>query len=342
MPRKTKQNDITSIELIAKINPKNIRLMDEFLVYLKSLKRSEKTLHGYKNDIQIFFVFLLQKCDNKFFVDINKRDIIAYQNWLLYDHENSPARIRRLKSTLSSMSNYLENICDDLYPDYKSIVRKVETIKNEPVREKTVFEDEQLEKLLTCLVDTGKHMQACCVALGMFSGARKSELMRFEVSFFKDENVLFGSLYKTPKIKTKGQAGGKYISKFVLKHEFDKYLNLWLKERKELGIDSKWLFVYKDKTSGDWEQLKADTLNSWAVTFSNILGVDFYFHSLRHFWTTTLVKKGFPNNVIKDLTGWESEEMCSRYTDLSEEDTFSKYFDENGVKEVKKPNLMDL
>ena len=34
MGRKTKQNKITSPELIAQINPKNIRLMNDFLDYL--------------------------------------------------------------------------------------------------------------------------------------------------------------------------------------------------------------------------------------------------------------------------------------------------------------------
>ena len=38
-----------------------------------------------------------------------KRNIVAYQNWLLNSNENSPARIRRLKAALSSMSNFIDN-----------------------------------------------------------------------------------------------------------------------------------------------------------------------------------------------------------------------------------------
>lgn len=37
MGRKTRQNKITSPELIAQINPKNIRLMNDFLEYLRSM-----------------------------------------------------------------------------------------------------------------------------------------------------------------------------------------------------------------------------------------------------------------------------------------------------------------
>ena len=39
MGRKTKQNKITSPELLAQVNPENTRLLDDFLVYLNE-KRS--------------------------------------------------------------------------------------------------------------------------------------------------------------------------------------------------------------------------------------------------------------------------------------------------------------
>lgn len=44
MGRKTKQNKITSPELIAQINPKNIRLMNDFLEYLRSIGKQNPQL----------------------------------------------------------------------------------------------------------------------------------------------------------------------------------------------------------------------------------------------------------------------------------------------------------
>lgn len=104
MGRKTKQNKITSPELIAQINPKNIRLMNDFLDYLRSVGKAESTVKAYTSDLYIFFVWALQNADNKYFPEISKRDIVAYQNWLLRNNENSPARVRRLKATLPSLS----------------------------------------------------------------------------------------------------------------------------------------------------------------------------------------------------------------------------------------------
>ena len=342
MGRKTQQNDITSKELLDKINPKNKRLMSDFLIYLKSIQRSINTVETYTNDLEIFFVWCLQNADNKFFVDINKRDIISYQNYLIYINNNSPARVRRLKSTLSSLSNYIENILDDEFSDFRNIVKKVENPVNQPTREKTVFEMEDLQPLLDHLVERKQFLKACVLAAGIFSGRRKSELTRLKVDYFKDENIIYGSLYKTPeKVKTKGRGLGEYLHIYLLAKEFKPYLELWMEQRKQLGIDSEWLFVTKNK-NGKWEQLKSDTMNSWAITFSNYLHKDFYFHSLRHMFVTQLSKQSLPDSVIQSIIGWKSSEMLKVYKDVSVDDEIGQYFDENGIKEVKAKSLSDL
>ena len=342
MARKTQQNSITSPELIAQINPENIRLLEDYITYLKSIQRSENTLKGYLNDLHIFLVWNMQNNKNKLFTEISKRDIISYQNWLLNNNKNSPARVRRLKSTLSSLSNYIENILDDEFEGYRSIIKKVESPINQPVREKTILEDEQIDKLLEYLVEKKHYAKACCLALATCSGRRKSELLRFKVNYFNDENIIYGSLYKTPeKVLTKGRGLGKWLTVYVMSNKFKPYLDLWLEQRKELGIESEWLFPLKNNDN-DEKGFSTDTLNSWALTFTKFLGVDFYWHSLRHHFCTALARLNIPDSVIKEIIGWESLEMVQLYKDLSADEEIGKYFDENGVKEVKQGKLTDL
>lgn len=76
---------------------------------------------------------------------------------------------------------------------------------------------------------------------------------------------------------------------YVLKKNFDPYLKLWLEERKKRGIESDWLFPDHDDPS---EHVDASLLNSWAKTFSKILGKPFYWHALRHRFTTKLSEAG--------------------------------------------------
>lgn len=328
MPRKTKKNEITSTELLAQVNPQNEALLRDFLNYLRSVQRSETTIAGYENDIQIAWIWCLKYNDNKFFVDWTKRNVVAYQNWLLSENENSPARIRRLKASLSSLSNYIESVLDDEFPNFRNIIHKVESPINQPVREKTVWEDDELEDLLRVLTEKEEYEKACVLALAIYSGRRKAELCRFRVSDFDESNLVCGgALYKSAPIKTKGRGGGKYIPCYTLAKKFKPYLDAWMQERERIGIESEWLFPSAENPD---EQISQGTLNSWARTFSRLTGKDFYFHSLRHAFTTSLARQGLPDGVIQNIVGWESADMVRVYKDIDADEEIAQYFDENG------------
>lgn len=340
MSRKTKMNSITSPNLIAQINEDNARIKQDYLSYLKSTQKSPKTIYCYENDLNIFFVWNLKYNKDKVFVDVTKRDIVSFQNWLIYENGNSSARVRRIKATLSSLSNFLESICDDEYPNFRNIINKVESPINQPVREKTVLSDEQLDGLLSYLIESSKYEKACMLALAMCSGRRKAELVLFKVSYFDDKNIMYGSLYKTPEmVKTKGRGNGKYLYCYTLKGKFKPYFDMWMSERKRLGINSEWLFPQRDNPD---EHLKPETLNSWANTFTKILGVDFYWHCLRHYFTTHLVRSGLPDGVIQDIIGWSSADMLRLYTDIPVDEELGRYFDENGIKSADRKSLSEL
>lgn len=328
MPRKTKHNDITNPDKLAQVNKENMRLKEDFLNYLKSLRRSQGTLSGYNNDLDIIFTYMMEHLGNKDFRKLTKRDIISIQNWLV-DNGNSPARIRRVKSAMSSLSNYCENILADDDPDYegyRAVVRKIENPPLQPVREKTVWADEELENLLNLLVNKNKYEIACFVALGMYGGRRKSELCRFKVSDFDDSRLVCeGSLYKSAPILTKG---GKMLECYTLAHKFRPYLDLWVDYRNEHGIQSDWLFPDRGNPT---EHIQISTVNSWSNTLSAMTGRDFYVHALRHFYCSALIRSGIPDSVIVDIVGWSSSEMLKIYDDNPKDDRLGMYFTKDGI-----------
>lgn len=344
MGRKVQHNDITSPELLSKVNPDNVELGNDFLEYLVSIDRAKSTIEAYSYDLNIFWVYLLQHCNNKFFVDLSKREISKYQSHCLTVWKWSPSRMRRVKSTLSSLSNYVENILDDEYGNFKPIIRKIENPVNEKVLDKTVLSEEQLKYLLDTLVEKGQYDRACMVSLAMNSGRRKSELPRFKVSYFDDENIVYGSLYKTPEqIKTKGRgARGKLLTCYTLAKPFKPYFELWMKYRMENKIESIWLFPKKIKGEYVDEPIEVTTLDAWAQAFSKILGIDLYFHSFRHYFTTACSRSGLPDDIIQALIGWTSLDMVQLYKDLSPDEQFCKYFSEDGIKTVKSKELDEM
>ena len=98
--RKVQHNNIVTDELLKQCNSENIELGKDFLDYLRSVDRSPNTIEAYTHDLNIFWVYLLQHCNNKFFIDLSKRDISKYQSYCLTEYKWSPARMRRVKSTL--------------------------------------------------------------------------------------------------------------------------------------------------------------------------------------------------------------------------------------------------
>lgn len=344
MGRKVQYNNIVSDELLEQVNPENIELGNDFLDYLRSIDRSPNTIDAYSHDLNIFWSYLLLHCGNKFFIDLSKRDISKYQSYCLTEYKWSPARMRRVKSTLSSLSNYVENMLDDEFENYKPIIRKIENPVNEKVFKKTVLEDYQLQELLDTLVEKKKYDKACMLSLAMNSGRRKAELPRFKVSYFDDKNIIYGALYKTPEqIKTKGRGSrGKMLTVYVLSKPFKPYFDLWMNYRKENNIDSEWLFPKKVGNEYIDEPMDSNTLNSWAGSFSNILGVDFYFHSLRHYFTTACSRSGLPDDVIQMIIGWSSLDMVSLYKDIDADEQFEKYFADGEIQKVEQKSLSDL
>ena len=207
MARTTVYNHITTEEKIAEINENNTWLINEFLEYLASIDRAPQTLRSYKSDLHIFFVWNIDFNNNKDFVKLTKREIAKFQNYAINEWHWSPRRVRRVKSTLSSMSLFIENILDDEegYENFRPIIKKIESPVNEAVREKTIFSDEQVELLMDTLVERKEYEKACAVAIAAYSGMRKAEILQMKMEYFNDDHLVFDCLYKTDKIRAKGR-----------------------------------------------------------------------------------------------------------------------------------------
>ena len=339
MSRQLVYNTLTDPESLSQILPENIQLRDDFLEYLKSVDRAPQTITAYYHDLNVFFVYNLKYNGNKRFTEITKREFVRFQNHALTEWKWSPSRLRSVKSAASSLSNFIENILDEepMYANYRPVIGKIASPASCTVREKTVFDKQDIQNLLDYLVLNRKYMQAAAVALCISSGRRKSEIPRFKTSFFNPENVLFDSLYKTPeKIRTKGRGKtGKMINVYVIKNSFDPYLNLWLAERNKKGVVSEWLFPSPRNPS---TPLSTASMDDWSYQYTEFLGKNFYWHSLRHYFTTELARNNIPANIIQDMISWESADMVKLYTDISVDENLKQYFDTRASTES--PNII--
>lgn len=339
MGRKTVYNRISKEQYKDAVNDKNKELQIDFCEYLRSIDRSEQTIYQYNNDLNIFFIWNLRENKNKFFVDIKKRDFVRFQSYCLDELKWSPKRIRRVKSTISSLSNYIENILDDEFDGFRGSIRKIESPVNEPSREKTIIPDEDVELLLKTLTEREEYERACAVAICAYSGMRKAELLQMQMSFFNDDHIVFNALYKTDKVRAKGRGkNGKQISKYVML-KAKPYIDAWREERKRRGVNIDNMFV--SFHANVWSPRKH--VDSWTKEFSEIIDKDVYWHSFRHYTCTKLLNDyNLPQEVIREFFQWNSLEMISIYNDRSAEEDFGKYFTADGVIKQEVKGISDL
>lgn len=339
--RFTVYNNITSEETTKRINPDNILLMEDFLDYLKSIDRAPQTISSYKSDLLIFFTYVLQNLGNKKFVDITKRDFARFQSHALEVWNWSPKRVRRVKSTISSMSLFIENMLDEEFgfEGFKRLVNKIENPANSAVREKTVLSDEEVESILDTLLEKGK-LQACCaIAILAYSGMRKAELLQMRPEYFDEEHIVFGSLHQTELIRAKGRGKNGHQMKKWIMVQGDKYIMPWIEKRKELNCDCEWLFCHRE--NGLW--VKMEYVDHYMDLASEIVNKPVYAHSFRHFLCTKLLSDyNLPSEVVREFYQWESVEMLKVYNDRSVVDDFGKYFTSDGIQKQEQKSLVNI
>ena len=73
--RSTVYNTITSDEKMAKVNPDNLQLEEDFIEYLNSIDRSKGTIKQYRANLHVFWCWNLEYNKNKFFVDLKVKYI---------------------------------------------------------------------------------------------------------------------------------------------------------------------------------------------------------------------------------------------------------------------------
>lgn len=329
--RKTYRKIITSPELTEQINSKNIKLMERYLKNFAT-KRSPKSVVVYRSNLIIFFTWNLLENDNIFFTDLKKIHFMDFFDYCVTELKWSPNRYAQCHSSLSSFSEWIENYFDEEYPMFRNLLPKIEKPTKEAVREKTVLQKDDIDKIFAALNSEERIQEQCLLALAISCGARVSELASFTTDLIDEENVVFDGLFleTTSKIRTKGRGvNGKMLTKYILKDMFLPYYKKWLEVRKEImeenNQDHDYIFIVKDGSPAS-----ADRLRDWMGNWSDIVGQPCYPHNFRHYNITFLKSLDIEDDLIVYLTGWAEGTgyaMISIYNDLTAKDREWKNLD---------------
>jgi integrase len=329
--RETFRKVITSDELTEQINKKNIKLIERYLKNFAT-KRSPKSVTVYRSNLIIFLTWNLLQNENKLFTDIRKIELADFFDYCVTELKWNANRFHQMHSCLSSFSAWIENYLDEDYPNFRNLLPKIEKPVKENIREKTVLQKEDIDKIFSVLEEGNKTQEQCLLALAVSCGARISELARFTTDLIDEENVVFDGLFleTTKEIVTKGRGTtGKMLYKYILKDMFLPYYKKWLEERKmimeENNQDHNYIFITRDGSPANSDRLR-DWMNSW----SKIVEQPCYPHNFRHYNVSMYKRIGLEDDFIVYLTGWSEStghSMVSIYSDLTAKDRTWKNLD---------------
>lgn len=182
-----------------KVNEKNKDLLEDYILEMKSQKKSKGTIDQYAFDIRAFFCWLHDNAKNKFVLDCKKR---VFRQFFLdcQDAGASAARINRQQCAIRTMLAFAEGD-DDEYEDYENnAMRTIKGLQKEKVREIVFLEDHQITELLDELIKRERYRIAMFVALAYESAGRKNEIAQIDRSSFhtvgNETNIVIGKRAK--------------------------------------------------------------------------------------------------------------------------------------------------
>lgn len=160
------------------VNNDNKHLLNDFVLEMKSNRKSIHTISQYVCDLRMIFCHIYDDMDNQSVLYMNKKDFRRIKMWLIEERQVSSARCCRIMSAIHSMLDYAEDD-DDYEYDYNTS-KKVKGLSKEAVREIIFLSDEEIKRLRNELQAREKYKYMALLDLMYDSAGRRRELLQVE------------------------------------------------------------------------------------------------------------------------------------------------------------------
>lgn len=254
------------------VNKENKMILDDYILEMKSKKKSAGTIYQYSADIKAFFCWVNDNLGNKPILELKKRD---YRKFFLFIEDKSPARINRVQCSIRNLLEFCAQD-DDEYEDYEiNVMRNIKGIEKENVRDIVFLTNDQIELILNYLIEKQKYQQALYLALSYESAGRRREVHQVLKTNFLEQN-------KTNIVQ--GKRGKKFQLLYFDRTKEIAKLYFEQQKRNEDNLDSLWVVGHGDNR----REASYETLYNWTLGFRDILNeltgeyIEFNPHSFRH------------------------------------------------------------
>ena len=238
--------------------------------YMLEQGKATKTIKQYGFDIRAFMCWLVKEKNNKYILDLKRRD---FRNFFLKMQRagTSAARINRFES---SVRNLLEFACISEDYDYEvNAMQHIRGLQKEPVREIVFLTDQQVNILIDELLKRKHYQKALWVSLAFDSAGRRNELHQINKENFLENN-------QTNTVV--GKRGKKF--KLIYFNRSKIIYKLYMKQRGEDSLSTLWIAGKDDNKRPLSYEATYDFINEFREILEERTGekIPVTPHSFRH------------------------------------------------------------
>lgn len=310
MAELSKKIKLKDNEKLNKVNPETLKLWNKYKIDMSIRELSEKTIAGYQNDLENWWVFIYDNQDNRSVTELTEDDIIEFIYFCKTEGNNS----RRIKRRMSSISAFYKFLAK------KRIIAENPTLyidrpkKDTDVITQTFLTQEQVDSMKIALadnvektVDAGlRHRALQWQVYALFSLSTMARINA--VHNTRWEQIDYENRTVNNVIEKEGYVVTLYFSKEVccLLQELKKF-------REDNGIDDNG-FVFVSYMNGKYNICSTGTLTDWCHSIGEMIGVPtLHHHDFRHSGATLLKNKGMALEDVSTLLNHSGTDVTRKF-----------------------------
>jgi site-specific recombinase XerD len=281
------------------INKETLKLYDKYKIDMTIRELSEKTISGYENDLQHWFIFVYDNQDNESILKLTEDDIVEFLYFCKTEGNNS----RRMKRRISSISAFYKFLRRKKLINANPLEFFERPKKDTDIITQTFLTKEQVDLMKQKLIENGDLQLEVYALFSLSTMARVNA-----VSNIRWEQIDFELRTVNDVLEKEGKLVTLYFSKEVR----DKLLQLQ-QYRQDNNIDDEgWVFItrYNQK----YNKAVKGTLQQWAKRVGELIDVPtLHAHDFRHSQSQLLKLSGMPIEEISEHLNHSGLDVTKRH-----------------------------
>lgn len=310
MAEMSKKIRVYDEKILSEINPETMKLWNKYKIDMSLRELSEKTIAGYKNDLEHWWIYIYKNQGNQSVTELTEDDITEFLYFCKTQGNNS-RRMKRRMASISAFYKYLrkKKLITENPTEFLDRPKKDTDIITQTFL--TLEQVQQMKNALQALVDSAetnnrKHraLQYQCYALFSLSTMARVNA----VCNTRWEQIDFAERTVNDVLEKEG-----YIVTLYFSDEVKGLLKNLRNYREENNIDDNG-YVFVSCVDNKYGKTTNCTLTEWSHTIGEMFGVPtLHPHDFRHSGSSLLKAQGMSLEDISELLNHSGTDVTRKF-----------------------------